>query len=217
MKFKTLFLAGLTLLLIGISSNDSQAQARRGETVVSVGAGYSLQYGYTIPDNESERISEYNASPIYNFSVDFASVDRLSMGIAASYQSIHSSAVADPYMTYNVQPVMEEELNILNVGMRIHVHFMPKVEKVDIYAGGRAGFSFRDYTNNFENIDMLSSYYAEPILEDEYNFPTFQFGFGMRYYATENIGLNLEGMVGNGPYMVLLGLNFKFGGEGVAE
>ncbi len=216
MKYSKIYLLTLFIFAALVLPSELAAQDKEGNITFSFGAGYSLKYGFIVPNNSSYTLDSYEASPVYNGSLDFASIDKLSIGLAASYQMVSSETygyyyndVIDPgfgpYFNF------EENLNILNVGVRIQYHFLPSVKEVDLYTGGRIGMTFWDYSSNYDNAGLDTGY--ERLLHEDNNLPTFQLGFGLRYYATPWLGLNVEAMLGNGPYSMLLGANLKFGGE----
>lgn len=170
----------------------SKAQTlERNDVQITLGGGYSLigLFFSSSLDLGGTGIRT-SGTPVLNGMVDFALLERFTIGLAASYQgySVEYRDGSNPY---------KESWNCLNIGLRPLYHFSSD-EKLDAYVGARVSRTFWNFDTTLEgggttsiNLPGLG---VQPLL-------------GINYYITRNIGLNAE--VGLGTYLVAGGLSVK--------
>ena len=201
MMKKTTLLFAICALLVG-TSNSVDAQKYQGESVVTLGAGYSLIGGLIDAIG-----TDVNVAPALLVSYDYAISDNFTLGAALSYQPMNYTFDNAYYVGTSITPVEETvKVNVarINIGIRPLFHFGNN-DDVDWYTGLRIGYQSWSFKNDSN----------DPALADDFNDlgvlsrPTVQPLLGMRYFFTQNIGMNMELTIGS-PYIAMIGANFRF-------
>jgi hypothetical protein len=181
------------------------AQKSQNELVVTVGSGYSLSMAIVRGViNTSLRASGFNevkTIPIINAQLDYAVADNFSMGVAYSFHkwSIDETRMINDTL-YNAQVGLSRQ----NIGFRPLFHFGSD-ESLDLYAGGRLGYSV--WSGNYAIRNNYGDNRADAVRTPS-TF-TVQFLFGVRKYFNDFIGINFEVGLGTAPYFMAGGLSFK--------
>lgn len=177
---------------------NSSAQFEVGTNVINVGVGIGGAYlsGWT----------GYNKSQTPAIGLSFehgmweAGSGTISLGAYVGYKSIKDEYV-DPY--YNYSESWKWTYTI--IGARGAYHFDVDNDKLDLYLGAMLSYNILTfkYTNN-------DPYYYN-FYNSTWSYPSYV-GFsgfgGIRYYLSDNIGLNAE--LGYGVAYLTLGASFKF-------
>lgn len=200
MMKKTTLLFAICALLIG-TSNNADAQKYKGESVVTLGAGYS--FVGALFDAVS---TDATAAPAILVMYDYAIGDKFTLGAAFSYQSMGYSFDNTYYSTANVPmtEVVEFKYARMNFGIRPLFHFGNN-DDMDWYTGLRIGYQTWAVSNDSNDPFYIDGDEAIEVLSR----PTVQPLLGARYFFTENIGVNLEVGLGS-PYVAMVGANFRF-------
>jgi len=134
--------------------------------------------------------------------VEYLLADRFGIGVDFIYNTLGASWTDIDSTTAN-NYTYETKMARTRIHMRFNYHLMASSEDVDLYLGLGAGTNARKWTTkttdpNYE--DTSSSGALLPF--------SMRVAFGVRYYFTENIGLNSEIAIG-GPLMCV-GVSIKF-------
>ena len=210
----------LLLLVLTFGGNQYKAQESQGEFVVTAGAGVSggvlIFKGLINVALQEEGLEKLRATPIINGMADYAITDNFSMGAAYSYNHLKwndnytsVSYVYDSTNTVVVDSTVTTQTGFVrftrqNIGIRPLFHF-GNGDDLDMYAGARLGFSmwnasyeYNDGANNSDSgITPKTSVFSVQAL------------FGIRKYFNDNFGLNFEIGIGNSPYFIGGGVNFR--------
>ncbi len=205
---KTLLLFVSALLLC--SSNVLKAQKQQGEFVVTAGAAQSLSgILFTAIKDGINYSGDSKSTTIPNLILhgDYGLSDVFSLGLGYSYQSLQVSYrqyTDDDSVTYSGN--FEDRFTRQNVGLRTLFHFGEN-PNLDLYAGARTSFTFWNHTTNRQNGNTVE---FGKVLNNRMRFQAL---FGMRYYFSDLLGVNLEFSIG-APYFIMGGINLKFGPKG---
>lgn len=134
---------------------------------------------------------------------DYGIAESFSIGAAFSYQSwtFGYNEYTKDSVTYKGD--FKDRASRINFGIRPLFHFGSN-ENLDTYVGARLSFTQWSYISDSQNDKSESDIFgANPI--------KFQALFGMRYFANDFIGFNMEFAVGP-TYFAMFGLNLRFGG-----
>jgi hypothetical protein len=200
MMKKTTLLFAICALVIG-TSNSADAQKYQGESVVTLGAGYSFVGALFSNIQNSTTFS----IPAIVVNYDYAIADNFTIGAAFSHQAMGYRFDYDYFNASNVYITEEVKSTFtrMNFGVRPLFHFGAN-DDIDMYTGLRIGYQTWSYNNDSSDPDFDD---GGSILFNAR--PTVQPLFGVRYFFTQNIGFNTEIGLGS-PYVAMAGLNFKF-------
>lgn len=196
----------LTLLFVACTLA-SFGQNQQGESVVTVDVGYSLAGDFIknlIDLGDTEEDISTSLTPVIMIGFDHALTDVFSIGVQGAYQGIG----ADFVNTYNdgsgvVKENVEATINRMNFAIRPNFHYGGN-EQLDLYSGMRIGIQTFSTSHNSKDPDFNAL--------SDFDGARLSIGatlFGVRYFITDNFGMNMELSVGT-PYAVIGGLNFKF-------
>ena len=137
--------------------------------------------------------AEYMVADKFGIGADF-----IYNSMSASYQIDSLNADQTIYKSYDSKLAMQR----YRVQLRMNYHFLTE-DKVDAYVGFGAGTNIRRYVykTDMPNADEFSE--AGSLLPF-----SMRIALGVRYYFTNNIGLNSE--IGLGGPLVSLGLSVRF-------
>jgi hypothetical protein len=194
----------LALLMTAFVFN-AQAQKSEGTTVATVGLGYSLFNNIIKKALETDEDLDVKSVPTIALTFDHSLTDNFSIGLAAAYQSV-SAEFTNTYFDEN--SVSQTELSKTSVS-RINIAIRPlfhygNSDKLDMYSGLRVGYLIRNVT--VESDDPNAD------LSEEFDGNRFALGlvpFGMRYFFSDNLGINMDLQIGT-PYVVSGGIAFRF-------
>ena len=194
---KVAFLA--IAVLIG-SAGTSKAQFDLGDNVLNVGVGIgsTLLGGYTYHDGSQ--------TPAIGLSFEHGLWELgdgvVSLGGYVGYKSLKDSyAYTDGVNSY----VQTWKWTYTIIGVRGAYHFPLDNEKLDLYLGAMLSYNILNfkYTDTDPNFNTSFDYSAG------YGSAAGFSGFGgIRYYLSDNVGLNAE--LGYGIAYLTLGVSFKF-------
>jgi hypothetical protein len=194
-------------VIVGVlffNSKEVNAQNREGQVVVDAGLGYSLIFavpGILISDGS---YSSHSATPAINATADYALLDRFSLGLGITYQSVTLN-YADYYNNVTGAPeTYSTSISRLNIGIRPLYHFASR-KRIDLYIGARFGLSIWNNANANDPYNSGSSTYSGTL-------PSFQALFGVRKYFSHHVGAHVEFALGT-PYFMEAGISVKFGGK----
>jgi outer membrane protein W len=194
----------LALLMTAFVFN-AQAQKSEGTSVATVGLGYSLFNNIIKAALETDEDIDVKSVPTIALTFDHSLTDNFSIGLAAAYQSISAEFIN----TYNDEnSVSQTELSKftstrINIAIRPLFHY-GNSDKLDMYSGLRVGYLIRNVT--VESDDPNAD------LSEEFDGNRFALGlvpFGIRYFFTDNLGINMDLQIGT-PYVVSGGVAFQF-------
>ncbi len=200
MKIKiTLLLSLLTLFTF------SYAQNEEGSSVVTAGVGYSLFNNIITTGLEAFDDVEVSGVPTIAVTYDYAITDNFSIGLAAAHQSA-GGEFSNTFLNDDLNEVTETAKTTVsrtNVAIRPLLHYGGN-DQLDLYSGLRVGMLFRsiETESTDPDIDVLG----------DFNGSRFSLGlvvFGMRYFFTDNVGINADLQLGT-PYVVSGGVAIKF-------
>jgi len=211
---KIIYLPTMILLLSLISSVSVFGQAaRQGNIIIDPyygGPNFGKAFIEAVEDQNPENVN-FNARSIgpAGLRVEYMLGDQIGLGIDAIFNTRNitfnaSDTITDGNGNQEIQVnSYEYDMKRLRIQMRFNYHFDISNPDLDGYFGVGAGTNNR-FRTTFEN--------GNEIEDDLSNFTLVQFSArvcaGMRYYFTENIGLNAE--IGLGGPLVSGGLSFKF-------
>jgi hypothetical protein len=187
---------------------NAQAQKSEGTSVATLGLGYSLVNNLFKAGLETYPEITVTSVPTIAVTYDFALTDNFSIGVAGAYQSI-GGEINNTYTDGN--QVEQTELakanySRMNIAIRPLFHY-GNSDKLDMYSGLRVGYLFKTLTVDSDDPDAQ--------IEDDLNdfvgnrFSLGLVPFGMRYFFTDNIGINMDIQIGT-PYVVSGGIAFQF-------
>ncbi len=151
-------------------------------------------------------LSIYGIGPM-GAKAEYLLTDKFGMGIDFNYSNVgikFSNATVDQNgnaVTYNYNlssPAIRAMLGF-------NFHFV-RTDKLDVYWAVKAGY----YNRSFGMVTNDPNYRLNLSLGDPL---AFRIEIGMRYFFTENIGLNVNLGFPGGP-LIAAGVSFKFGGGG---
>ncbi len=193
-----------------LHKNDSLNVNRvKGQLIINIGVGYSPEFAGVLaistPLFPVSKNSEYFACssimPNLSFLLDYGMNNKLSLGLAASYQS---------EVIYPTEGSFSDKVARINTALRALVHLNKKNHLFDNYLGIRFGFSYwkdaPELLPQYQNLVNCPPYYF--ITNPNSLVPSFQFLYGMRIYFTDSFGIHLEAGIGS-PYLVEGGLTFR--------
>jgi hypothetical protein len=165
------------------------------------------------------------ALPTLQGTWDFALTDWFSLGLGASYNQATVSFNDVTIKKISTTSIGSASAKIARTSFALRGLFHYGKGKFDLYSGGRLGIgiwygSIGATVNDALFTDLLSTigigdnFVTRRIngtrLRGGYVLPQVQFiPFGMRYYVTDNIGVNGELAIG-APYYISLGANYRF-------
>jgi opacity protein-like surface antigen len=205
-KIKILVVAA-SLTLIGlIAPQQAAAQKYQGQMNFTVGGAFSLTglVGSAVTDAIQAGNGRATSTPGMAGMFDFGVSDRFSLGAAYNFQQF--GVKFSSYTDNNGNVVngdFKYTLTRQNIGARALFHFGDN-DDLDIYAGARFGYTIWTTNTNAPNLTLTDKTFKSRLWP--------QALFGMRYYFTENIGINAEFAVGP-PYYMMIGINARFGGN----
>jgi|GEM_PF-2461162 len=202
MKSKIYLLLFTAIVLLG--TKPLKAQDRAGQTMLSLGVGYSL-FSTEYVTGYSSLQSNFSV-PELAATVDYFVINMYSVGLNVAYQSAsgtYNNYYGNPGFSY------KESVSRVNVNVRSIVHFTKHMNP-DFYGGIRLGYAYYNYTYSG------SPYYPYYNNEQPLTQPTIQAFLGVRAIITPVFSTYLE--VGTGtPYIAEMGFSFSLGGKSAPE
>ena len=166
--------------------------------------GKSLAESFTIDDAQVKGIGPAGIR------IEYLLGDRFGIGVDAIYNNVSVTGTATDTTGFDGmgQPITSTVegrgvASRLRIHARFNYHFAVNSENLDVYLGLGAGTNQRFYKyfeNDVEQTDFTSSGTLLPV--------SARFAAGMRYYFTENIGVNTE--LGIGGPIISAGLSLRF-------
>jgi opacity protein-like surface antigen len=194
----------LALSMIGFMFN-ANAQDSEGASVATVGLGYS--FFNNIIKNSLETYSDVKVKsvPTIALTYDFALTDNFSIGVAGAFQNV-SGEFTNQYIDQNFDiqtEIATTKVSRLNIALRPLFHYGDG-DRLDLYSGIRVGYLIRNVETetNDELLNVLGDL-------DGNRFALGLVPFGMRYFFTDNLGVNMDLQIGT-PYVVSGGIAFTF-------
>lgn len=212
MKLKQL-LFGAAFLTISASAT---AQAvSQGNVIVDAYYGapnFGKSFAKTIEDNGNTSNVKIGGLGPMGLRAEYMVADRIGVGFDVIYNSFSAS-----YTTYDTtynsqnQPVVsryddEAKMSRLRVQARFNYHFDVSNPNLDAYFGVGAGTNtrfYKFYRNGAEDQEDFEEGTSATLIPVSFRLCT-----GMRYYFSENLGVNAE--IGLGGPVVSAGLSLKF-------
>ncbi len=164
-------------------------------------------------------------SPTVQGTWDFGLKDWFSLGVAASYNQATVAFNDVTIKKISSKNIGSASAKVARTSFAVRALFHYGKGKFDLYSGGRLGIGIwygkiGATVNDDLFTDLLSTVGASNnFITDRLNgsklrggfvLPQVQFiPFGMRYYVTDNIGVNGEVAIG-APYYISLGANYRF-------
>jgi len=203
MKKITLLFCGVALFAFtGIHQVKAQA-VQQGTIIIDPYYGFP-NFGkslLTAVDQDADGFKVTGIGPA-GLRVEYLLADRFGIGVDFIYNTFGWS-FTDIDSTGANNYNYETKMTRTRIHMRFNYHLMASSEDLDLYVGLGAGTNNRKWT--FETNDPAGS--DESAIGTLIPF-SMRVAFGVRYYFTENIGLNSEIAIG-GPLMSL-GVSIKF-------
>jgi len=208
----------------------TQAQQGLGQIVINAGVGYSpefdgdISFGTSIwfPVRAFDNSTNYyppwyspsNVTPNIGATADFGMLNWFSIGLAGSYQSESINWTPTTINSYAQPPYpYNDKVTRINVASRLLFHLNKNRTYFEHYLGFRIGGSFwHDVVYPGSYINPMNIGYLPPpayfISKANLVVPSFQLLYGMRFYITNNFGINFEFGIGS-PYLAEAGLTFR--------
>jgi len=202
----------LVLIFMGLSLG---VTAQSDDYKINVG----LSYNYTLTGsllNAAIKTAEATSTgvtktglPSLQFTFDYSLQNYLSIGVAASYQSIGFKSAGHTFLDTISNQIATEDystsFNRLSIAVRPLFHY-GNADRLDMYSGLRIQY----FKSSFES-DSNDPSIDEDFLGFE---PRGKVGisiiaFGIRYFLTDNIGLGWELNIGR-PYVSNISVNARF-------
>ena len=194
----------LALSMIGFMFN-ANAQDSEGASVATVGLGYSFFNNIIKNSLETYSDVEVKSVPTIALTYDFALTDNFSIGVAGAFQNV-SGEFTNQYIDQNFDiqtEIATTKVSRLNIALRPLFHYGDG-DRLDLYSGIRVGYLIRNVETetNDELLNVLGDL-------DGNRFALGLVPFGMRYFFTDNLGVNMDIQIGT-PYVVSGGIAFTF-------
>lgn len=192
------------LSMIGFMFN-ANAQDSGGASVATVGLGYSFFNNIIKSSLETYSDVKVKSVPTIALTYDLALTDNFSIGVAGAFQNV-SGEFTNEYIDQNLgfqTEIATTKVSRLNIALRPLFHYGDG-DRLDLYSGIRVGYLIR-------NVETETSDELLNVL-DELDGNRFALGlvpFGMRYFFTDNLGVNMDLQIGT-PYVVSGGIAFTF-------
>ncbi|MDB4162031.1 porin family protein [Bacteroidia bacterium] len=192
------------LSMIGFMFN-ANAQDSEGASVATVGLGYSFFNNIIKSSLETYSDVKVKSVPTIALTYDLALTDNFSIGVAGAFQNV-SGEFTNEYIDQNLDfqtEIATTKVSRLNIALRPLFHYGDG-DRLDLYSGIRVGYLIR-------NVETETSDELLNVL-DELDGNRFALGlvpFGMRYFFTDNLGVNMDLQIGT-PYVVSGGIAFTF-------
>lgn len=216
MKFTRILLTG-TAIVFASYVQTANAQTRKGELVVTAGAGQSASGIIVNGATKLFRLApnsiiEVNKIPVIVGNADYGITNVFSLGVSYAYQSFSIRFTDVPYSS-DTTGTWKDKLTRTNAGIRILFHTNPSKNEnddgtgFDLYGGLRIGYKNWSYKTGNTNPDYIVNEVYES-LSFFRSRPTVQILGGARYFFTPNLGINGELSIG-APYFAMIGINYK--------
>jgi len=191
-----------------LAPGNAHAQKYQGQINTTAGTSFSLTglvVNAFLNAVDNAQGVETTSIPGINTMVDYGVSDRFSLGAAYYYQSFTTNLSG--YTDSSGQVVSGDyyiRITRQNAGLRTLFHFGDN-DDLDLYAGARIGMTFWSWASDIPNNSGVD-------FDDVIRSRVLPQGiFGMRYYFTPVVGVNLE-LAAGPPYFMMLGVNARFGG-----
>lgn len=202
----------LTLFACAFIGTFAYSQAvEQGNVIVDPYYGFP-NFGKNLSDQAAEGLSNVDVTGYgpTGLRVEYLLGDRFGLGVDAIFNGfgIVGTGTDTTGFDQNNQPITDSyevkaTMNRIRIQARFNYHFDISSPDLDVYMGVGAGTNNRTYKyfeDGVEQTDQSISGSLIPV--------SLRFAAGMRYYFTDNIGLNAE--IGLGGPVVSAGLSFKF-------
>lgn len=204
---KVLLFAGI---LLSSAMSFGQA-AEQGNIIIDPYYGFP-NFGKNLSEQASEGLTDVNVTGYgpAGLRVEYMLGDQFGIGVDAIFNGFGVEGTSTDTVGYdaNAQPITETytaraTMNRIRIQGRFNYHFDVSSPDLDIYMGVGAGTNIRKYKyeeNGVEDPEQTISGSLIPV--------SIRVAAGMRYYFTDNIGVNAE--LGLGGPVLSAGLSFKF-------
>ncbi len=195
----------ISLLLLFLFTTFSQAQTKKGQFAISGNMGVSLLAFKW--QNITALPIDGNAAPAFQGLVDYALLDKLSIGGAFSYQNVTAIDYDYDYVNTSGKKVVEDvqvSVTLMNFSYRILFHYLDN-DKIDLYSGIRMGLN---YYQNSNSSNDLNYHVDQTNMFNEFGFAPQVIGLGMRMYIFEDLAVNTEIAIGY-PSFFSFGLTYR--------
>jgi opacity protein-like surface antigen len=196
---------------IGLSTSNVSAQAvEEGNVIIDLYYGfpnlYNTVFTALVSTGSEDNLNAGGIGPL-GLRAEYMLADKVGLGVDVAYSNAH---VSYDYNTTNAQgaPVTyQDKYSTMKIGAMVtfNYHFLDH-DALDFYGTMGAGYKNRSF--KYTSTDPS-------FVEDSYDFGTnpipiaFRVGVGMRYFFTDNIGMNVAVGLGQGG-ILNGGLSFKF-------
>jgi hypothetical protein len=193
------------------NSSSLHENDQTGQLVINIGAGYSPVFdgqvgfvGLFFPVSKNfEYFTCSSITPNMGAIIDYGLDNKMSVGVAASYQSEIITPDEDYFYT--------DKITRINLAVRLLDHLNKRNTNFDNYIGMRIGSSYWEDTPS-----LLSKYQnvsgSAPVIYFLSNpnswVPSFQFVYGMRIYPSDYFGFHFELGIGS-PYLMEGGITYR--------
>jgi len=198
----------ISLLLLFLFTTFSQAQTKKGQFAISGNIGASLLAlkweGITTPAVID------NAAPAFQGLLDYALLDKLSIGGAFSYQNVTTINHGYKYINTSGKQVTEDVVNsivLMNFSYRILFHYFDN-DKIDLYSGIRMGLNYYQNSHSSNDLNYQINPSNQSNMFNEFGFAPQVIGIGIRMYIYEDLAVNTEFAIGY-PSFFSFGLTYR--------
>ena len=189
-------------------TGSSNIQNNKGRLFIDIGAGYSPGFNgklslYPVSTNQDYQEAGYpwevsSYTPNIGATIDYCIINRLSLGIAASYQKSTVTIGGTHYY---------DNITRVNMAGRLLFQLNKRNINLDHYIGLRIGCSYwHDIPGSTGPNPPIFYFLNEP---NKYA-TSFQVVYGLRYYLDYHVGLQFEVGLGS-PYCFEAGIAFRLG------
>lgn len=203
----------LSALFVFVLANETNAQAlREGNFILDVYYGapnFGKSLISSIEESNPEADVKANGIGPLGLRGEYMLGDRIGLGFDAIYNS-NGIEYSEQTIVYNSETGQSETISDdivgtqrrLRVHLRFNYHFDISTPELDAYLGVGAGTNNRWYTETVNGVEDSEASVSGTLFPMSARICT-----GMRYYFSENIGLNAE--IGLGGPLVSAGLSIK--------
>jgi hypothetical protein len=209
---KKLSISFLTLMMIAFFSTSSFAQQAAGQSVLGFHAGYSLLGALVKSAEDAIDLTgsadvKATGTPALQLAFDYGMTQRVSIGVAAAFQTFGVKADNYTYTNAAGETITENaKANSTRMSFAIRTLFhYGNSDRLDMYSGLR--LQRVQWSSSLDSTDPDFG------IGDDFDAGRFGLGiipFGLRYYFTDALGAGFELMWG-APYLASLNVNYRLG------
>lgn len=195
-----------TCALTFVVNQNVNAQVEQGSIIIDPYYGFP-NFGKKLADTfVGDSVSSVDVTGIgpCGLRAEYMVADNFGVGFDFIYNSVGAKGTYSEYDLGGVQRTYTDKVNMqrFRVQARINYHFV-QTDQLDAYVGFGAGTNIRKFTYKSDNPNYVPENASGALIP-----VSVRIALGMRYYFTDNIGLNAE--LGIGGPVISAGISLKF-------